>query len=365
MTASTTLYPPEGFGAPKNRKGHATGDLGLPTGTEIFSADNHISVADDIFYERFPEELKGAAPRIWYEDGAYMVGMKGKAWTGGDFGRVLMQYDDLAGAASNNIAARVRELKEDGIDKELAFPNAVLAALQEQSGGHFYGVGLINWWDPKGARSTLEELKSLGLKTFLLPLNPGKDDEGNIYDYGSTAMDAVWDEIEASGIPVSHHIGETPPKTPCENNSVVVGMMVNVDSFREQFAKYVFSGILDRHPKLKIGWFEGGIAWVPTALQDAEHMLASYRHMFNHELQHDVRHYWDKHMSASFMVDPLGLRLIDQIGVDNVMWSSDYPHNESTFGYSEKSLATVVEAVGPQDATKIVSTNIQKFLGLL
>jgi predicted TIM-barrel fold metal-dependent hydrolase len=213
-----------------------------------------------------------------------MVGMKGKAWTGGEFARVLMQYDDLAGAASNNIEARIRELKEDGIDKELAFPNAVLALfhypdkslrervfriynehiaeLQERSNGHFYGVGLINWWDPKGTRSTLEELKGLGLKTFLLPLNPGKDDDGNIYDYGSTDLDAVWDEIEAAGLPVSHHIGETPPKTPCQNNSVVVGMMVNVDSFREQFAKYVFSGILDRHPSLKIGWFEGGIAWV-------------------------------------------------------------------------------------------------------
>jgi predicted TIM-barrel fold metal-dependent hydrolase len=382
----STLYPPEGFGAPKYRKGHATGDFGLPAGTEIFSADNHISVADDIFYERFPEELKGAAPRIWYQDGAYMVGMKGKAWTGGDFGRVLMQYDDLAGAASNNIEARIRELSEDGIDKELAFPNAVLALfhypdkalrervfriynehiadLQERSKGHFYGVGLINWWDPKGTRSTLEELKSLGLKTFLLPLNPGKDDDGNIYDYGSTEMDAVWDVIEDVGLPVSHHIGETPPKTPCQNNSVVVGMMVNVDSFREQFAKYVFSGILDRHPTLKIGWFEGGIAWVPTALQDAEHMLASYRHMFNHQLSHDVRHYWNDHMSASFMVDPLGLELVDKIGVENVMWSSDYPHNESTFGYSEKSLATVVDAVGPEAATKIVSTNIKNFLGV-
>ncbi|PRC47345.1 amidohydrolase, partial [Mycobacterium sp. ITM-2017-0098] len=226
--APSALYPPEGFGAPKNRQGHSTGAVtGLPKDTVIFSADNHISVADDIFYERFPEELKGAAPRIWYEDGAYMVGMKGKAWTGGDFGRVLMQYDDLAGAASNNIEARIRELKEDGIDKELAFPNAVLALfhypdkslrervfriynehiadLQERSNGHFYGVGLINWWDPKGTRSTLEELKSLGLKTFLLPLNPGKDDDGNIYDYGSTDMDAVWDEIEAAGLPVSHH----------------------------------------------------------------------------------------------------------------------------------------------------------------
>jgi predicted TIM-barrel fold metal-dependent hydrolase len=64
------------------------------------------------------------------------------------------------------------------------------------------------------------------------------------------------------------------------------------------------------------------------------------------------------------MVDPLGLQLIDQIGVDKVMWSSDYPHNESTFGYSEKSLASVVEAVGAESAVRIVSGNITEFLGL-
>src|SRR5258708_35291947 len=155
-----------------------------------------------------------------------MVGRKGQTFLPGDFSRVLMQYDGLAGAATNNIEARIRELREDGIDKELVFPNAVLALfhypdkelrervfriyneymaeLQERSKGHFYGVGLINWWDPKGTRSTLAELKALGLKTFLLPLNPGKDDDGKSYDYGATAMDAVWDEIEEAGIPVAH-----------------------------------------------------------------------------------------------------------------------------------------------------------------
>lgn len=124
-----------------------------------------------------------------------------------------------------------------------------------------------------------------------------------------------------------------PPKSPTEFNSVVVGMMINIDGFRETFAKYIFGGILDRHPALRLGWFEGGIAWVPWALQDAEHLVASYQHMFNRPLEHDVRYYWDTHMSASFMVDPLGLQLIDKIGVDKVMWSSDYPHNESTYGY--------------------------------
>jgi predicted TIM-barrel fold metal-dependent hydrolase len=58
------------------------------------------------------------------------------------------------------------------------------------------------------------------------------------------------------------------------------------------------------------------------------------------------------------------LEMIDRIGIDRVMWSSDYPHNESTFGYSERSLASVVEAVGPEDAARIVSTNVTTFLGL-
>jgi predicted TIM-barrel fold metal-dependent hydrolase len=387
QTSTLSLYPPGGFGAPKDRHGHAEDiNVGLPKGTVVFSADNHISLADDIFYDRFPEALKEKAPRIWYEEGAYQVGRKGQSFLPGDFSAVLMQYDDLPGAASTNIEARIQELREDGVDKELAFPNAILALfhypdkelreltfriyneymaeLQEQSNGHFYGAGLINWWDPAGAKRTLAELKSLGLKTFLLPLNPGRDDDGNVIDYGSDSMKPVWDEIEASGLPITHHIGETPPKTPCQFNSIVVGMMINIDGFREQFAKYLFTGILDDHPGLKIGWFEGGISWVPWALQDAKHLVASYQHMFNRPLEHDVRHYWDTHMSASFMVDPLGLQLIDQIGIDKVMWSSDYPHNESTFGYSEKSLKAVVDAVGPDSAARIVSGNITQFLGL-
>ena len=64
------------------------------------------------------------------------------------------------------------------------------------------------------------------------------------------------------------------------------------------------------------------------------------------------------------MVDPLGLELVDRIGVDRVMWSSDYPHNESSFGYSERSVAAVVEALGPDAAKQVVNDNVCDFLGL-
>jgi predicted TIM-barrel fold metal-dependent hydrolase len=384
--AGTLTYPAGGWGAPKDRQGHASASTGLPAGTEVFSADDHISVAEDIFYERFPEALKEQAPRVVYDDGAWTLALGGKTFLPREFNAVLMQYDPLDGATTKDIDARIRELESDGIHTELAFPNAILALLawpdkeirglcfriyneyiaelQEKSKGRFYGVGLINYWDAEGAKETLAELKGLGLKTFLLPLKPGKDDDDKPIDYNRDSMDGVWAAIEESGVPIAHHIGEAPLASPCRDNSVLVGMMHNVAPFREMFGRYIFGGILDRHPGLKIGWFEGGINWVPPAIQDGEHLYASMQHMADHGIDHDVAHYWHTHMYASFMVDPLGLEMIDRIGVDRVMWSSDYPHNESTFGYSEQSLASVVDAVGPEAATKIVSTNIKTFLGL-
>jgi predicted TIM-barrel fold metal-dependent hydrolase len=381
-----TFYPPEGLGPPKDRHSDAVFPSKLPAGTEVFSADDHISLADDIFHERLPARFKEDAPRVWYADGAFQFGRGGKSFLPGEFSHVLMQYDPLAGAGSAHLEERLAELAREGITRELAFPNALLALLhfpgselrelcfriyneyiaemQERSGGRFWGVGLAAWWSAEGARRTLEEMKALGLRTFLLPLNPGKGADGDRIDYASTAMRPVWDVIEEVGLPVSHHIGEAPLSAPCEVNSIAVGMMHNVAPFREMFGKYIFGGIVDRHPALRIGWFEGGMNWVPSALQDAEHVHASYRHMLGHPLERAIPDYWRENMWASFMVDPLGLEMIDRVGADRVMWAADYPHNESTFGYSRRSVAAIVDAVGPESAELIVSDNIRTYLGL-
>jgi len=381
------VYPPGELGPPKDRHGHADAAVsGLPTGTEVFSADDHISLAEDIFYERCPEALKERVPRVWYEDDAWTVGSGNKAFLPREFTGVLMQYDPLPGSSTKDLEARMAQLAADGVTRELAFPNALLvlmgypdtevretcfriyneylAELQERSSGRFYGVGLINWWDAAGTRRTLEEMKSLGIRTFWLPLKPGKGADGEPIDFNSTSMSPVWEAIEDSGLPVSHHIGEAPLSAPCAENTYAVSMVHNAAPFREMFARYVCGALLDRHQGLRIGWFEGGINWVVSAIQDAEHMSRSFRHMMDTEMEHDAQYYWDNHMYSAFMVDPLGLDLIDRIGVDRVMWSSDFPHNESTFGYSEKSLAAVVDAVGPESAAQIVSRNVLDFLGL-
>ena len=388
MAASPTTvsYPREGLGAPKDRHPGPVEDVGLPTGTQVFSADNHISLSEDIFFERAPEGLKDRVPRVMNVDGGWVVGLEGKSVLVKEFIDVLQQYDPVSGSHTGDIDARLAALESEGVHSELAFPNSILALfgwpdrevreacfriyneyiadVQQRSGNRIYGVGLINWWDADGARRTLTELKSLGLKTFLMPLVPGKDEDKRPIDYCAASMDGVWEAIEESGIPVSHHIGENPPQTPIEFNALQVGMFQAVAPFRDTFGKYVLGGILDRHPGLKIGYFEGGINWVPSAIQDAQHICASFRHMQDTPILLDPQEYWDKHFYASFMVDPLGLSLLDRIGADKVMWSTDFPHNESTYGYSNSSLASVVDAVGADTAVAIVRDNAKHFLGI-
>ena len=303
--ARTLTYPAEGLGAPKDRHLGPLVDSGLPADVEVFSADDHISLAVDIFYERLPEDVKDQAPRVMNVDGGWVLGMGGKSILVREFVEVLTMYDPVPGSHTGDVEARLAALESEGVTKELAFPNSVLALfgwpdkemrercfriyneyiaeVQERSSNRIYGVGLINWWDAEGARRTLRELKALGLKTFLMPLSPGKDDDGKPIDFGSSAMDGVWEAIEEEQVPVSHHIGESPPSSPNEFNAVILGMLQSVAPFRDLFGKYVLGGVLDRHPGLRVGWFEGGINWVPSALQDAEHIDASFQHIANLE----------------------------------------------------------------------------------
>src|SRR6478672_3957058 len=98
--SGTLTYPRQGLGAPKDRRPGPVVDVGLPAGTQVFSADDHISLAEDIFYERFPESLKDKAPRVVLDDGAWTLAMGGKTFLPREFNAVLMQYDPLDGATT-------------------------------------------------------------------------------------------------------------------------------------------------------------------------------------------------------------------------------------------------------------------------
>ena len=93
----------------------------------MFSADDHISLAEDIFYERFPDSMKEQAPRVMNVDGGWVIGMGGKSVLVQEFIDVLTQYDPLPGSHTGDVDARLAALESEGVTRELAFPNSVLA----------------------------------------------------------------------------------------------------------------------------------------------------------------------------------------------------------------------------------------------
>ena len=228
----TLTYPSEGFGAPKDRH-PAPPDHGLPAGTQVFSADNHISLAEDIFYER-PRGMKDQAPRVIQEDGAWTLAMGGKD--------PPARSSPSCSPSTTRARAPIRATsRRDGRarlrrrPKELAFPNSLLGLWLARPGGprallpylqrvHGGGAGAIG---QPHLRRRLDQLVGRRRRTpdgerierpraqdLLMPLMPGKHADGKPIDYSSHAMDGVWDAIEEAGVPISHHIGETPPASP-------------------------------------------------------------------------------------------------------------------------------------------------------
>src|ERR1700759_5751015 len=100
---SVLTYPSEGLGAPKDRPPGPVPETGLPAGTQVFSADNHISLAVDIFYDKFPESMKDKAPRVMNVDGGWVIGVDGKSVLVKEFIEVLTQYDPVSGAHTGDV----------------------------------------------------------------------------------------------------------------------------------------------------------------------------------------------------------------------------------------------------------------------
>jgi predicted TIM-barrel fold metal-dependent hydrolase len=121
----------------------------------------------------------------------------------------------------------------------------------------------------------------------------------------------------------------------------------------------LFSGVFERYPGLKVVVVEFELSWVPYLLNTMDytyrerHEEATYRFK-DGLLPSDLFH---RQVLLSFQEDVVGIRLRDLIGVDNIMWGSDYPHSESTFPRSRQVLAEILAGVPEDEQAKIVGLN--------
>lgn len=353
-----------------------------PPGTRIISADSHL-IEQDYWYEGFPKHKKDEAPRMTFHDGYFDLTIGDKHMTPPKLAEHLCGAMECT-PGLNDIPARLKDLDAEGVEKELIFPqrlfglfmfgemrnreevfglyNEAIARRCGEAPDRLYPVMIPNYWDMTEAANSVRICKQLGARGLMVPLKPGKDKDGNPINYNDPNMDPLYEAIAESGIPLIFHIGEA--VRTAVHGAAGISLLVQMQGFRLQWSQLTFGGVFDRFPELKAVFVEGGLAWVASMLHDADMAATHFRTSMNPKLNHAPSWYWRNHCYATFMTDPVGLSLLDRIGPETCMWTSDYPHQESTFGYTRSSIQAVFDATSVENAQLIVGKTALKLFNM-
>jgi predicted TIM-barrel fold metal-dependent hydrolase len=174
----------------------------------------------------------------------------------------------------------------------------------------------------------------------------------------------VWDAIAASGLPVHFHTIGGPGRdfSKLTGKTLLAARAASITSFQMHMAdvlmSMIFAGVLHHRPQMKMVIGEAGTGWIPYIL---DRMDAEWEDQFKElDLTMKPSEYWQRQCYATYQSDPIGVKLIDELGIDNIMWGSDFPHPDGIWPdsqeYIQKELGHLPEAV----RKKIVCDNAAK-----
>ena len=179
--------------------------------------------------------------------------------------------------------------------------------------------------------------------------------------------DPLWGAVEASGLPVHvHTIGGRMPETEglarLEQRAAFATFITGFQlKMADKLMEAIFGGVLERYPGVRLVIGEAGIGWIPYVL---EHMDLEWEDQFQDlDLTMKPSEYWRRQCYATYQSDPVGIRLIDLLGEDNVMWGSDFPHPDGVWPDSQEFIAREMDGVDAGVKRKVLWENAARLYG--
>ena len=179
----------------------------------------------------------------------------------------------------------------------------------------------------------------------------------------------VWEVANEAALPVHFHTaGERRPdlaKLPPQ--LARVEHAVHISGFQLYMAttliSVIFAGVLERYPNVKIVIGESGIGWIPYVL---DRMDAEWEDQFK-DLSLTMRpsEYWRRQCRATYQSDRIGIKLLDDIGHDTIMWGSDFPHPDGVWPDSSEFIERELGHLPAEVRHKIVCENAGKLYGFI
>ena len=374
------------------------------------SGDTHMEVPAWRWTNRVPEKYRDRAPRtVRLSNGADgfviegspvretafdLYGGKGRD----QWGPTGQTYESTAGTTGAD--DRLKCLDLDGMDAEIIFPavvagprawrnirddDAYLAVVRAYNDfvaeeyaafapERLFPIGVIPMSCVPDAIAEMTRCAQLGLKGVMLSAFPsGKG-------YPIAEDDTFWREALAIQMPLTIHIDldRSGPRDGPLNQYPKPARGMDISQQLCRFAQrgavnavqLIVGGVFDRFPDLRVLMAENQIGWVPTFMTVADERYDRHLHWAQDLLGFEPlpnghpSDYIKRHVLWGFQRDPAGVELRHWLGVDNLVWGSDFPHQESEYPHSMRVIEQNFRDVPEDERYKMVCGNVMRFFHL-
>ena len=232
--------------------------------------------------------------------------------------------------------------------------------------GRLIPLGMVPLWDPHLAAAEVRRNATRGCFAVTFTENPFPLGLPSVHDKGRH-WDPFFQACEETGTVVCMHIGSgtvTPKASPESPDAVAATILFNNSVV--SLVDWLYSGVLHRHPNLQLMYAEAQIGWIPYALERADDVWTTHRGWSKSQLHcpEPPSTYYHRQVTSCFFKDDVGISLLDRIGVDNVVFESDYPHQDSTWPFTREAAAQQFGSLDQASIDKIARGNAIRLLGL-
>ena len=373
----------------------------------VISADCHIDLPwlpSDLFTANASKALKERMPYVTDSDngpvwvsksGAYFglqngMGSGGREYIPGQIHRSdIMAAEGLYEDGKNGIrrltdpTLRIKDQDRDGIQAEVLFGilgasqrlndaeaatemmriyNDWLADFCASEPNRFAGLASIPNFDITVAKAEINRVVKRGVLRGLEVANSW--DMKPLFD---PHWDLLWKAVSESGLPLHFHtigakqpdFGSMSPFQARKAHAVyITGFQLGMAQI---LMEIIYSGVLETYPSLQVVIAESGIGWIPYIL---DRMNLEWEEQYKDlTLTMKPTEYWHRQCRATYQSDEIGIRLLDILGEDNVMWGSDFPHPDGVWPDSQSFIERELGHLTDETRHKIVCGNAAKLYG--
>jgi predicted TIM-barrel fold metal-dependent hydrolase len=365
----------------------------------ILSSDSHVFEPPDLWATRIDPAFRDRAPRMERIDGADEIvierdqvlsgiGLISNAGARFDAPETISghgRFEDVPRGGYDS-HQHLADMRLDGVAGEVLYPSQGLfyfrvadSALQaaifrayndwladfcRTDPARLKGIAMISMDDVQSAIRELERTARLGLAGAMITEYPLEDRR-----YDQPEYEPFWAAAEALGMPLSLHtatkrqgkIRGAGAKTLRDASSRATKAFYPALSMCDM----IFSGVFERYPRLTLAIVEFELAWAPNVLAAMDYTYRERHEEAIYRFKDGLRpsDFFRRNVVLSFQEDAIGIRLRDVIGVDNMMWGSDYPHSESTFPRSREILAEILAGVPDDEQARIAGGTTARVYG--